>query len=37
VEMNGIESHKKYIKLIRTLFSQMLKMNMKKKKINFFN
>jgi len=30
-----MESHKKYIKLIRILFSQMLKM--KKKKINFFS
>jgi len=29
---NGIESHRKYIKLIRILFSKMLKINVKKKK-----
>jgi len=34
---NRIESLKKYIKLIRILFFEMLKMNMRKKKINFFS
>jgi len=29
---NGVELHRKYIKLIRILFSEMLKINIKKKK-----
>jgi len=32
---NGIESYRKYIKLIRILFSEMLKINIKKKKLIF--